>query len=47
MKKRKGERGLPCQIPLVGEKVLEGAPLTRMEKKPLEVIFRIQLIQSG
>jgi hypothetical protein len=36
MMKRKGERGSPCQIPREGEKVGEGDPLTRMEKKTEE-----------
>jgi hypothetical protein len=31
--KRKGESGSPCLMPLEGEKVLEGVPLMRMEKK--------------
>jgi hypothetical protein len=31
--KRKGERGSPCLIPLEGAKVLEGTPLTRMERR--------------
>ena len=41
--KRKGERGSPCLIPLVGEKVREGMSLTRMEKKAEEVKFIIQV----
>jgi hypothetical protein len=42
MMKRKGERGSPCLIPLVGEKGREGTPLIRIEKKAEEVRFRIQ-----
>jgi len=30
--KRKGESGSPCLRPLEGVKVLEGEPLTRIEK---------------
>ena len=45
MMKRKGERGSPCLIPLEGEKVLEGIPLTKMEKKAEEVKFMIHVTQ--
>jgi hypothetical protein len=45
MKKRKGERGFPCIIPLKSEKGCEGAPLTRIEKKVKEMRFIIQAIQ--
>jgi hypothetical protein len=31
--KRNGERRSPCRIPWEGEKVVEGEPLTRIEKK--------------
>jgi hypothetical protein len=43
--KRKGERGSPCLIPLEGEKGFEGTPLTRIEKKAVEVRFIIQVTQ--
>ena len=36
--KRKGESGSPCLRPLKGVKVLEGEPLTRIEK--LEEVTR-------
>ena len=44
--KRKGERGSPCLIPLVGEKGGEGIPLTRIEKKVEEMRFIIHLIHN-
>ena len=43
--KGKGERGSPCLIPLEGVKVDEGEPLTRTEKKGVEIRERIQLVQ--
>jgi len=43
--KRKGERGSPCLIPLEGEKGFKGTPLTRIEKKVMEVRFIIQATQ--
>ena len=43
----KGERGSPYRIPLEGLKVGEGEPLTRIEKKVVEVSFKIQLTQVG
>jgi len=46
MKKRKGERGSPYQIPQEGNNGLEVTPLTRMEKKEDEVRLRIQLNRS-
>jgi hypothetical protein len=46
MTKRKGERGSPWRMPREGEKVLEGTPFTRIEKKTVEVRFSIQFIQS-
>jgi len=46
MMKMKAERGSPYIIPLEGEKVQEGTPLMRMEKKVVEVRFRIQVTQS-
>jgi hypothetical protein len=42
--KRKGERGSPCLIPIEGEKVEEGDPLIKMEKKAEEVRDTIQLV---
>ena len=41
--KRKGESGSPCRMPLEAEKGQEGTPLTRIEKKAIEVRFMIQL----
>jgi hypothetical protein len=43
MMKRNGERGSPYLIPLEGEKGCEGTPLTRIEKKAVEVRFTIQV----
>jgi len=40
--KRNGERGSPYLRPLEGEKVLEGEPLTRIEK--LEEVTRAMTI---
>ena len=40
--KRKGERGSPFLMPIEGWKVLEGVPLTRMEKKVVETKVKIQ-----
>jgi hypothetical protein len=45
MTKRKGERGSPCRIPLVGEKGWEGTSLTRIEKKAKEVSLMIEATQ--
>jgi hypothetical protein len=45
MMKRKGDRGSPCLIPLVGEKGFEGTPLMSSEKKAEEVRFKIQVTQ--
>jgi hypothetical protein len=42
--KRKGESGSPWKMPQVGEKGLEGTPLTKIEKKEEEVSFMIQSI---
>jgi hypothetical protein len=46
MKNRKGERGLPCLIPLEGERVWEGTPLTRIEKNVEDMRFVVQEIHS-
>jgi hypothetical protein len=43
--KRKGDRGSPCLIPLVGEKGQEGTPLIRIEKKVEQVRFEIHSTQ--
>jgi hypothetical protein len=45
--KRKGDIGSPYLIPHDGMKGREGTPLTRMEKKEVEVRFRIQVTQSS
>jgi hypothetical protein len=47
MTKRKGERGSPCLMPLIGEKVLEGTPFTNMETKDEELRLRTHLIHSS
>jgi hypothetical protein len=47
IKKRKGESGSPWRMPRVGEKGLEGTPLTKIEKKAEEVSFMIHSIQSA
>jgi hypothetical protein len=45
--KRKGDRGSPCLMPREGEKVVEGDPLTNIEKKAVEVRVSTHLIQRG
>jgi hypothetical protein len=45
--KRKGESGSPCLIPLVGEKGLEGTPLSNMENRVDEERLTIQETQEG
>jgi hypothetical protein len=47
MTKRKGERGSPYRMPLVGKKVLDGTPLTMMEKKAEDVSLWIQETHSS
>jgi hypothetical protein len=45
--KRKGERGSPCMMPQVSEKMAEGDPLMSIEKKDKEVRDNIHLIHRG
>jgi hypothetical protein len=43
----KGERESPCLMPQEGEKVEEGDPLTKIEKREEELRERTYLIQIG
>jgi hypothetical protein len=45
-KKKRGE-GVPLEIPLEGEKGLDGTPLIKIEKKVEEVRVMIQLTQAS
>jgi hypothetical protein len=45
--KRKGDRGSPFLMPLVGEKGLDGMPLIRMENRVEEVRLTIQETHVG
>jgi len=45
--KRNGERGSPCLIPLQGLKGYDGIPFMRIEKKFVEIRFRIHHTHIG